>query len=79
MQKWKVWIDKAAFSSGVLKSPELTAALEDIATEKVGMLPPLGYSKKTHTGKYRAYVTIAADTPEAWRDNLKNNSLLKCL
>ena len=38
-----------------------------------------GYSAETHLGKKRAYANVYAETRNAKRDNLDNNTLLKSL
>ncbi|NLL91200.1 MAG: hypothetical protein GX222_02125 [Ruminococcaceae bacterium] len=38
-----------------------------------------GYNQKVVVGKNRAVATVKAETYEAKRDNLKNNTLLKAL
>lgn len=38
-----------------------------------------GYVVTTHVGRNRVNASVKADTPEAIRDNLDNNTLLKAL
>ena len=68
-------------TSGVrelLRSSEMKAECEKHANEAVGKLGP-GYTVSTHTGKNRVNASIFAETYEAKRDNMENNSILKAL
>ena len=76
--QWKVWIDKKAFSENVLKSAEVKAALNEVATNALKVAGE-GYKAKPYTGRYRAGVIVAPDTPEAYYDNLHHNTLLKSI
>lgn len=38
-----------------------------------------GYTVSTYTGATRVNASVMAETPEAIRDNLKNNTLLKAV
>lgn len=62
----------------LLKSEEMKNALSEYAKmvqNRVGE----GYSVSKYTGKTRANASVHAETNEAKRDNLKNNTLLKAL
>lgn len=68
-------------SSGVrelLRSREMKAICEEQANNAVGRLGP-GYTVTTMTGKNRVNASIYAESYEAKRDNLKNNTILKAL
>lgn len=68
-------------SSGVqelLKSPEMQSILASYANQ-VAAKAGDGYEARYHVGKKRAYANVYAETAEAKRDNLDNNTLLKSL
>ncbi len=60
----------------LLKSDGLRSVLE---TEARKRNPGSGYSVKTYNAGSRVVAKIQADTADAVRDNLKNNTLLKAL
>lgn len=62
----------------LLRSNEMKAECEKRANEAVGRLGP-GYTVTTHTGKNRVNVSIFAESYEAKRDNMENNTMLKAL
>lgn len=68
-------------SSGVrelLRSQEMKSVCEEHANNALGRLGP-GYSVTTMTGKNRVNASIFAESYEAKRDNLENNTMLKAL
>lgn len=68
-------------SAGVrelLKSAEMQSILAGYANE-VADRAGEGYEARYHVGKKRAYANVGAITPEAKRDNMDNNTLLKSL
>jgi hypothetical protein len=62
----------------MLRSQEMMAICEEQANKALGKLGD-GYTVTTMTGKNRVNASIFAETYEAKRDNLKNNSILKAL
>lgn len=75
----RVELDKAAIRSVLLESQETLSLLRELAgqvQQKCGS----GYEVREHpTGRTRASVTVYAETQEARRDNLKNNTLLRSI
>ena len=68
-------------TSGVrelLKSDDMKAECEKRANEAVGRLGA-GYVVTTHTGRTRVNASIFAESYEAKRDNMENNTILKAL
>lgn len=49
------------------------------AAEEVALSAGDGYEVSTYVGKSRVNASVGAVTPEAHRDNLENNTLLKAL
>lgn len=69
------------FRNGVfelMRSAEMQAVLQEHA-EKVKQRAGDGYEMDTYVGPHRANCMIFANTADAWRDNLENNTLLKAL
>ena len=62
----------------VLKSEELKTVCEDKASEILNRCGN-GYTMNSMIGKNRVNAMVYADTIEAKRDNLKNNTLLKAV
>ena len=62
----------------LMKSEAMQAMLAKHADDIRGRAGP-GYGQDTHVGKNRANAMVFADTYEAKRDNLKNNTLLKAV
>ena len=62
----------------MLKSDEIMAVLKE---QGEGMLSRLGegYATSEHVGKSRCNVSVFAETKEAYKDNLNNNTLLKAV
>lgn len=68
-------------SSGVrelLRSQEMKAVCEEHANNALGRLGP-GYTVTTITGKTRVNASIFAESYEAKKDNMENNTILKAL
>ena len=68
-------------SAGVrelLRSPEMMQTCKKYATEAQGRLGE-GYEVTTHTGKNRVNASVAAVTPAAKRECLKNNTIIKAV
>ncbi|WP_179395733.1 hypothetical protein [Lacticaseibacillus absianus] len=62
----------------LLRSPEMQAVLKEQASairSRVGD----GYKQDIFVGKNRANAMVSADSFEARRDNMKNNTLLKAV
>lgn len=68
-------------SSGVrdlLRSQEMKALCEEHANNALNKLGP-GYTVTSMTGKNRVNASIYAETYQAKKDNMENNSILKAL
>ncbi|WP_461223838.1 hypothetical protein [Lacticaseibacillus suihuaensis] len=62
----------------LMRSPEMQAILKehaDAIKSRVGD----GYKQDVYVGKNRANAMVSADSFEARRDNMKNNTLLKAV
>lgn len=62
----------------LLKSQEIAEVCRSHAQEIAGRAGA-GYEVTTYTGKTRVNASVHAATDEAYRDNLKNNTLLKAV
>ena len=62
----------------LLKSDEIEAECESIAQKAVAQCGP-GFSYDTLIGKYRAHISVHADTVYAKRKNAKYNTILKAV
>lgn len=62
----------------ILRSDEMKQAMKSVADEAVGRLGE-GYEADTHTGKTRVNASVYAVTPEARRENLSENTILKAV
>ena len=62
----------------LLRSPEMAAICQAQARAIAGRAGN-GYSVSTYTGTTRVNASVMAETQEAIRDNLKNNTLLKAV
>lgn len=62
----------------LLQSPAMAAACLEQA-KAIRNRAGDGYSVSTYTGATRVNASVMTDTPEAMRDNLKNNTLLKAV
>jgi hypothetical protein len=77
LSKIRVELDRAGVRE-LLQSAEVIAVLSAEAQSRAASLPP-GYSVNTYVGRNRANAEIRADTDEAVRDNLENNTLLRAI
>ena len=73
----KVKLNKAGVRD-VLRSGEVMAALEAEANSRANSAGS-GYGVNTYVGKNRCNAEVRAETREAIRDNLKNNTLARLL
>lgn len=77
MSKIKFELNSAGVQE-LLKSPEMQNILDGYA-QSAAVRAGEGYDADIHLGKKRAYANVYAATPEAKKDNLENNTLLKSL
>lgn len=77
MSKFKFKLNRSGVAQ-LLKSSEMQNVLSKKAGEISGRAGD-GFEAETYVGRDRARATVKADTPEAYRECLKNNSLLKAL
>ena len=62
----------------LLRSPEMMAVCQGYANRALGSLGK-GYEVSTMTGRNRVNAEVRAETFEARKENLKNNTILKAL
>lgn len=62
----------------LLKSPQMKDVVNDYAKNALVRLGD-GYEADTYMGKNRVNAMVSAETYEAKRENLKNNSILKAI
>ncbi len=62
----------------LMQSAEMQSILKSKANNALNSLGE-GYKSDIHVGKNRANAMVYADTYQAKRDNLKNNSILKAV
>lgn len=62
----------------MLRSEEMKTICEEHANKALGKLGP-GYTVTSMTGKNRVNASIFAESYEAKRDNMENNTILKAL
>ena len=77
MSDIKVSLNRAGVRE-LLKSQEMMRLCTDLANERAARAGA-GYGVNTRVGANRVNAEIRAETFEAYRDNLKNNTLLKVL
>lgn len=77
MAKTKIVLNCEGVRS-LLKSSEMMAICEEHANKALNSLGP-GYTVTTMTGKNRVNASIYAESHEAKRDNMENNTILKAL
>ncbi|NLY46797.1 MAG: hypothetical protein GX053_12550 [Tissierella sp.] len=77
MSKFKFVLNRASVRE-LMKSEEMQSILKDKADSALNSLGE-GYKSDIHVGKNRANAMVYADTYQAKRDNLKNNSILKAV
>lgn len=64
--------------AALMKSGEMQGVLDGYANRALGRLGG-GYAKSSYVGKTRANVSVSAESLEAKRENLKNNTILRSL
>lgn len=62
----------------LLQSSEMASICQSLAQGIAGRAGT-GYEVSVYTGKTRVNASVHAATEEAWKDNLKNNTLLKAV
>ena len=62
----------------LLRSPEMAAICREHA-KAIADRAGEGYIVTTYTGASRVNASVITETPEAMRENLKNNTLLKAV
>ena len=62
----------------LLRSEEMLSVCREHA-ERAAERCGRGYEVNTHVGRNRVNAEVRAVTWEAWRDNLRNNTILKAL
>ncbi len=77
MSKFKFVLNRSGVRA-LMQSAEMQAILKDKANNALNSLGE-GYKSDTYVGKNRANVMVYADTYQAKKDNLKNNSILKAV
>ncbi len=77
MSKVKFVLNRAGVRQ-LMQSEEMQAILNEKATKALNRLGG-GYKSDIYVGKNRANAMVYADTYQAKRDNLKNNSILKAV
>lgn len=77
MSDIKVSLNRAGVRE-LLQSKEMLQMCRDLANERATRAGA-GYGVNTRVGANRVNAEIRAETFEAYRDNLKNNTLLKVL
>lgn len=77
MNKLQFKLNKSAVRE-LLKSGQMKTILDEKATG-IADAAGTGYEHRGHLSDQRYIVNVYADTPEAKRDNLKNNTLLKAV
>lgn len=78
MAKVRIELNEAGVRDELLKSPQIQAVCMGYAN-RIQAKCGAGYSINTHTGPNRVNVMVYAETKEAIKDNLENNTLLKAL
>lgn len=77
MSKVKVELNRAGVRE-LLRSEEIMSLLKSEA-QKRASAAGAGYSVNTHVGRNRCNAEVLAETDEARRDNLKNNTLVRVM
>lgn len=62
--------------SELLKGEEIQGVLDGYASD-IQSRAGEGYGKDSYVGKNRANSMVYTDSYEAWKDNMRNNTLLK--
>lgn len=77
MSKFKFELNKKGVRE-LMQSEEMQAILKGKADNALNSLGE-GYKSDTYVGKNRANAMVYADTYQAKKDNLENNSILKAV
>lgn len=77
MSKFKFILNRSGVRA-LMQSEEMQSILKDKANNALNSLGE-GYKSDTYVGKNRANAMVYADTYQAKKDNLKNNSILKAV
>lgn len=77
MSKFKFELNRSGVRE-LLQSEEMQSILKGKADNALNSLGE-GYKSDSYVGKNRANTMVYADTYQAKRDNLKNNSILKAV
>ena len=77
MSKFKFVLNRASVRE-LMKSEEMQDILKDKADSALNSLGE-GYKSDIHVGKNRANAMVYADSFQAKKDNLKNNTILKAV
>ena len=77
MGKVKVELNREGVRE-LLRSAEMGAVCRDLAN-RISSSAGSGYEVTVSTGKNRVNASVHAATEEAYRDNMKNNTLLKAV
>lgn len=77
MSKVKIELNKAGVR-GMLQSAEMMSVCREHAEAIAGRAGE-GYEVSTYTGKTRVNASVITATPDAMRDNMENNTLLKAV
>ena len=77
MSKLKFELNKAGVRA-LMQSDEMQSILKEKADNALNSLGE-GYKSDSHVGKNRANAMVYAETYQAKKDNLKNNSILKAV
>ena len=75
MSKFKFELNRSGVRS-LMQSEEMQSILKNKANNALNSLGE-GYKSDTYVGKTRANAMVYADTYQAKKDNMKNNSILK--
>lgn len=76
-EKFRVELNSAGVLE-LLKSAEMAAICQSYAGS-VAQRAGTGYEVSTYTGRTRVNASVRCATDDAWRDNLKNNTLIKAV
>ena len=77
MSKFKFELNRSGVRT-LMQSEEMQSILKSKANNALNSLGQ-GYKTDSYVGKNRANAMVYADTYQAKRDNLKNNSILKAV
>ena len=77
MSKMKFELNRQGVGE-LLKSKEMEQVLNGYAQE-IASRAGEGYRAGSYQGSDRVKVNVWPETPEAWQDNLENNTLLKAV